>query len=57
MEMIEHNIELVIHGKSVEDSDDFCDYSIDDQNEAAGMNFFTTVGHACVILSFLTRLQ
>ncbi|GAB6032555.1 hypothetical protein CHUAL_011447 [Chamberlinius hualienensis] len=34
MEMIEHNIELVVHGKAVEDSDDFCDYTIDNQNEA-----------------------
>lgn len=33
--MIEHNIELVIHGKAVEDSDDFCDYTIEDQNEVA----------------------
>lgn len=35
MEMIEHNVELVIHGKAVEDSDDVTDYTIEDQNAIA----------------------
>lgn len=35
MEMIEHNVELVIHGKAVENADDICDYTLEDQNEAS----------------------
>ena len=36
METIERNVALLLSGKDAEEVQDFCDFTLEDQNEAAG---------------------
>ncbi len=36
METIEKNVILLLDGKDAEEAQDFCDFTLEDQNEAAG---------------------
>ncbi|MPC15466.1 hypothetical protein E2C01_008257 [Portunus trituberculatus] len=38
MDSIEGNIRLLLQGKEVEESQDFCDFTLQDQNEVTGRN-------------------
>lgn len=36
MDSIEGNIRLLLQGKEIEESQDFCDFTLQDQNEVTG---------------------
>lgn len=36
MDSIEGNIKLLLQGKEIEESQEFCDFTLDDQNEVTG---------------------
>ena len=36
METIEKNVNLLLNGQDAEEVQDFCDFTLEDQNEAAG---------------------
>nr|XP_027209633.1 8-oxo-dGDP phosphatase NUDT18-like [Penaeus vannamei] len=38
MDSIEGNIKLLLQGKEIEESQEFCDFTLDDQNEVTGSN-------------------
>lgn len=40
MENIEKNVVLLLNGKDAEESQDFCDFTLEDQNEAASIQFY-----------------
>ena len=37
METIEKNVSLLLNGQDAEESQEFCDFTLEDQNEAAGL--------------------
>lgn len=46
MDTIERNVALLLSGKDAEEAQDFCDFTLEDQNEAAGkfyLNIFINV--------------
>lgn len=36
MDSIEENVRLLLQGKSIDESQEFCDFTLEDQNELTG---------------------
>ncbi len=61
METIEKNVVLLLNGKDAEEPQDFCDFTLEDQNEAASkfllLLLFVFFFLLCYVLYTLTLLM